>query len=85
MKKQTQKCGDCYLFNRENETCKISILIDGQKYNMPVSANDDCHMLELEIPIEQVKFWVEDPKSGEKTNENGVVKIEYPENFFGNK
>jgi len=84
MKKQnqTQKCGSCYLFDREKEVCKISILIDGKKMNMPVSAGDDCHMLELDIPIEQVKWWVEDPQSGEKTDKNGIVKIEYPKNFF---
>lgn len=85
MKKQIKKCGNCYLFDKEKEICKISILIDGKKYNMPVEANDNCHMLELDIPVEQVKWWVEDPNSGEKIDKNGIVKIEYPENFFGNK
>jgi hypothetical protein len=86
MKKQKIPiCGNCYLFDREKEICKISILIDGKKFNMPVNEKDNCHMLELEIPIEQVKWWVEDPSNGEKTNKNGIVKMEYPENFFGNK
>lgn len=84
-KQQIQKCGSCYLFDIEKKICKISILVDGKKMNMPVDSDDDCHMLELDIPIEQVKWWVEDPQSGEKTNQNGIVKIEYPEDFFGNK
>lgn len=33
--------------------------------------------------IKEVKFWVEDPKTGKKTNKDGIVKIEYPEGFFG--
>ena len=44
---------------------------------MPVNANDNCHYIELGVPVEQVRFWEEEIK-GEK-----VVKMEYPENFFG--
>ena len=77
------KCGNCRLFNKSNETCEVAILIDGKKYNLPVSPEDNCHMDELGIPVEQVRWWVEDPNTGEKTEKNGVVKIEYPENFFG--
>jgi hypothetical protein len=82
-KSKTPKCKNCYLFDKQNSMCKISILIDGKKYNMPVEENDDCHMIEFNVPVEQVRWWVEDPQSGEKTNKNGIVKIEYPENFFG--
>jgi hypothetical protein len=77
------KCGNCLLFNKTNLTCNVAILIEGKKYHMPVNPNDKCHMDELGIPVEQVRWWVEDPNTGEKTEKNGVVKIEYPENFFG--
>jgi hypothetical protein len=46
----------------------------------------EVHKHEVFVPaedIKQVKFWVEDPKTGEKTKGDGVVKIEYPEDFFG--
>lgn len=76
-------CKNCLLFNRENETCNVAILIEGKKLHMPVNPNDHCHMDELGIPVEQVRWWVEDPSTGEKTNQNGIVKIEYPEKFFG--
>jgi hypothetical protein len=33
--------------------------------------------------IKEVKMWVEDPLTGEKTNKNGIVKIQYPDGFFG--
>lgn len=35
--------------------------------------------------LQQVRLWVEDPKTGEKTDKDGIVKIEYPEGFFGKK
>lgn len=50
---------------------------------MPVSPEDKCHMEELGIEIQQVRWWTEDAKTGEKTNNNGVVKMEYPKGFFG--
>ncbi len=81
--KKEPKCGNCLLFNKENETCMVSILINGEKTHMPVSPEDNCHMEEIGIPVSQVRWWVEDPKTGEKTEKNGIVKIEYPENFFG--
>jgi hypothetical protein len=49
---------------------------------MPVDAGDSCHMDELGIEIKQVRWWVEDEK-GNPTTGDGVVKIEYPQEFFG--
>jgi hypothetical protein len=81
--KKEPKCGNCLLFDHSGNFCKVAILINGNKFHMPVNAEDNCHMDELGIPVNQVRWWVEDPKTGEKTDKNGVVKIEYPENFFG--
>jgi len=44
---------------------------------MPVAASDDCHYIELGVSVEQVRFWEEEAKG------KNVVKMEYPENFFG--
>jgi hypothetical protein len=33
--------------------------------------------------VQEVKFWVEDPNTGKKTKKDGVVKMQYPEGFFG--
>lgn len=49
---------------------------------MPVRPEDSCHMEDMGIEIQQVRWWVEDEK-GEKTDREGKVKIEYPEGFFG--
>ena len=78
-------CGNCLLFNRGNETCKVAILIEGKTMYMPVSQKDKCHMDELGIPVEHVRWWVEDPKTGQAVDGDGTVKIEYPEGFFGGK
>jgi hypothetical protein len=77
------RCGNCLLFDKTNETCNVAILIEGKRYHMPVNPEDKCHMDEMGIPVNQVRWWVEDPSTGEKTDKNGVVKIEYPEDFFG--
>ena len=83
MKSIEKICGNCQLFNKNTESCAVSILLEGQQYHMPVSPTDTCHMEELGIEIKQVRWWVEDSKTGEQTDGNGVVKIEYPEGFFG--
>ena len=81
--KKEPVCGNCLLFNKDDETCGVAILLEGKKYHMPVDPRDKCHMDEIGIPVQQVRWWVEDPQTGEKTDGDGIVKIEYPEEFFG--
>lgn len=76
-------CKNCLLFDSSKEVCKVAILIEGKKFNMPVNASDRCHMDELGIEVNQVRWWVENPNTGEKIEKDGVVKIEYPNDFFG--
>jgi len=78
-------CKNCLLYNREKGNCKVAILVDGKQYHLPVFPDDHCHMDELGIPVQQVRWWVEDPNTGMPTQGSGVVKIEYPEEFFGNR
>jgi len=82
MKKIEKICRNCRLFNKNNSICRVTILIDGQRHNMPVDESDACHMEELGVEVQQVRWWVEDPSTG-KPSEKGVVKMEYPEGFFG--
>lgn len=83
MKKVEPKCKNCLLFNRAKGECKVAILVNGKEYHMPVSPEDRCHMDELGIPVEQVRWFVVDPKTGKPTSGDGIVQIEYPEGFFG--
>lgn len=76
------KCKNCLLYNSRKGICKVAILVDGEQVHMPVFPEDNCHMDELGIPVEQVRWFVEDPKTGKPTSKNGTVKIEYPEGFF---
>jgi hypothetical protein len=95
MKKTLEKiCGNCKLFNPDRGECCVVILHEGQRLKLPMSPSDKCFFEEeyfdpttkalenFSQEIQQVKFWVENEK-GEKTNEKGTVKIEYPEGFFG--
>jgi hypothetical protein len=69
-------CKNCLLFDKEKQACKVAILIEGKKYNLPVFPEDKCHLDELKIPVEQVR-WYEEEIQNKKT-----VKIEYPERLF---
>jgi len=83
-KKIEPKCRNCLLYNKEKGICKVAILIEGEQYHLPVFPEDNCHMDELGIPVEQVRWFVVDPETGEPAGD-GVVKIEYPKDFFGDK
>lgn len=56
--------------------CKVAILVDGIHRNLPVFLEDNCHLEELKIQVDQVR-WFEDKEDYNK------LKIEYPEGFFG--
>ena len=77
-------CNNCLLYNREKGECKVAVLIDGNEYHMPVFPGDKCHMDALDIEVKQVRWWVEG-EDGKPTAGNGVVKIEYPKDFFGSE
>lgn len=96
-------CNNCELFNRESSTCKIVILYEGKKINIPVYPQDSCffedkfvareqeikndEIVEKDVEftpadeIKQIRIWTEDPKTGEPTDGDGVVKIEYPDDI----
>lgn len=78
-----KKCGNCLLFRKDSKECGVAVLIEGEVLHMPVSEGDNCHMDELGIEVNQVRWWVEDKETGEQTDKDGVVKIEYPTGFFG--
>jgi hypothetical protein len=69
------KCKNCFLLNRKKMECKVAILVDGIHRNLPVFLEDNCHLEELKIQVDQVR-WFED-------KEDNKLKIEYPEGFFG--
>jgi hypothetical protein len=82
-KKVEPKCKNCLLYDAKKGICKVAILVDGEQIHLPVDPEDNCHMNELGIPVLQVRWWVEDKNTGEPTDNDGIVKIEYPEGFFG--
>lgn len=95
-KKQVEPiCGNCKLYDGKSGMCQIVILMEGRRVKLPVDPDDSCFYQEngyfdpttkatedFTDEIKEVKFWVED-KEGKKTKGNGVVKMEFPEGFFG--
>ena len=73
------------------------MLLEGERYRIPVDAEDKCFFegdgqsfseiggfqsLDFTEDIKEVKFWVEN-ENGEKIKGDGIVKMEYPPDFFG--
>lgn len=93
-KKIKEVCGNCKLFDPSGGVCRIVVLHEGSRVNVPVDPTEKCFFDQTYFdPVEkenvslldwvkQARFWVEDEK-GQKTDKNGTVKIEYPEGFFG--
>ena len=52
----------------------MAVLIEGQTFHMPVAPKDRCHMEELGVEVKQVRWWVEDKETGEKTRVTGFDK-----------
>lgn len=86
-------CKNCKLFDPSKGSCSVVILHEGEKIKLPVDPEDPCFFEEeyfdpitqstnnFSDEIQEIKFWVEGP-DGQKTDKNGIVKIEYPENLF---
>lgn len=94
-RKQIERiCKNCKIFDPKTGVCKIVVLYEGKRINVPMDENDSCmyetgyfdpfsnNIEDFSEDIKEVKFWVEDEK-GNKTDKDGTVKIEYPEGFFG--
>ena len=94
-KKIEPRCRNCKLYNWDEKVCKVIILYEGARINVPTDPNDLClyedkfteilpngEVREFTPKPEQIRMWVEDPVTGKKTDKNGVVKIEFPEGLY---
>jgi hypothetical protein len=89
-------CKNCKLYNMQDRHCSVIVLFEGERMYPPTEPEDSClfeeeficldekgEKLEKWTPeIQEVKFWVENPITGERGVKEGVVRIQYPENFF---
>lgn len=75
-------CKNCLLFDKKNSLCRVIILHEGERYNLPVDAEDSCFFEnefiavdslgkeeKFKVDVQQLRMWEEDKK----------VKIEYPD------
>ena len=87
-------CGNCKLYNPQEDHCSVVILHAGERLHLPVEPKDSCFyeenyfdattkaMEDFVDDLKEVKFWVEN-ENGEKVKGDGIVKMEYPEGFMG--
>jgi hypothetical protein len=79
-------CGNCRLFDGPSSTCSVRLLVMGQTFrDVPVDPKDKCLWEELGVAdhIKQARFRCIDPMTGRGTDGNGMVVIEYEDDFFG--
>jgi len=62
-------CRNCRLYNPTEGTCQVTVLHEGERYELPVQPNDRCHWEaaeaavsrqfgeRVEVPIQQVRMW----------------------------
>lgn len=89
-------CNNCKLYNPQKNHCSVVILYEGERTHIPVDPQDACFyesgyfdattkaVEDFAVDIQEVKFWVE-TEDGRKTDKDGIVKMEYPEGFLGEK
>lgn len=47
-------CNNCRLYNREEGNCRVVVLYEGQRYNLPVNPGDSCFFDTEFIAIREV-------------------------------
>jgi hypothetical protein len=45
-------CNNCHLFDPESRTCQVTVIVNGERYELPVHPNDDCHWMRLDKEAE---------------------------------
>jgi hypothetical protein len=86
-KQRKLTCGRCRLYDRGRGVCRVAVIHDGEKINIPVEPKDDCFFeqtyldpetgtLETFNDVQEIRFWVENEK-GERIDGNGTVKVQF--------
>lgn len=90
-------CKKCSLWRKPKGQgpglCSVVILINGERIRIPTDGEDRCFFDQTWVnpetgkeenfhDVQQVKFWVEN-EQGEKVKGDGIVKMQYPDGFFG--
>lgn len=75
-------CKNCSLFNSETKTCGVTIINEGQYWELPVKETDRCHWLKIEDELNLIDN--EETSLVNSLNikydlDNKKIKIESPE------
>ncbi len=50
-------CKNCKLYNEKESTCSVTIIHEGNYYELPVLPNSKCFWQEEDIPINLIRAW----------------------------
>lgn len=75
MGKIEKVCRNCSLYSKDHSVCGVTILNEGEHYEITTKPNDECVWEEMGIQVNQIRVW-SDGKNG---------YIEYPKNLYDEK
>lgn len=63
-KKIKQICKNCKLFDPEEKICKVTIIQDGEYWELPTKPEDECHWIKNGVieNIQQIRAWSDGEK-----------------------
>lgn len=56
-------CKNCKLYNKVDGTCSVTVVHEGNYYELPVLPDDKCFWQEEDIPVSLMRAW-SDGKNG---------------------
>jgi hypothetical protein len=48
-----RKCKNCRLFDKSESVCTVRVLVQGEQYELPVRADDECHWERIEKEVNE--------------------------------
>ncbi len=48
-----KKCRGCLLYDKTNGICQVRVVIEGEDYELPVKADDECHWIKLDLEVDR--------------------------------
>lgn len=45
-------CRNCRLYNERDKVCEVTVVVNGEHYELPVLPNDNCHWERLDEEIQ---------------------------------
>jgi hypothetical protein len=75
-RKEPLRCKNCKLYDKKEGVCTVTVVRDGEKFELPTRPNDECFWEKNGVEIQEIKVW-SDGKNGyvKTTDPNLDIKV----------